>query len=136
MDIFDQLRRDEGLRLHPYQDTVGKTTIGYGRNLTDKGISEREADFLLANDVKDFSELLDSHLPWFQAIDSVRQGAIVNMAFNMGFKHLEEFPAMLGAVAQGDWEKAAMEMLDSKWRQEVGARAVRLAQQMHTGIWV
>ena len=34
--IFDQLKRDEGLRLTPYQDSVGKLTIGYGRNLDDK----------------------------------------------------------------------------------------------------
>ena len=33
MNLYDLLRRDEGLRLKPYQDTVGKTTIGIGQRL-------------------------------------------------------------------------------------------------------
>ena len=46
-DLIEDLKRDEGFRSHPYRDTVGKLTIGYGRNLDDVGISEREAEQLL-----------------------------------------------------------------------------------------
>lgn len=42
--LLSELSRDEGRRLKPYLDTVGKTTIGVGRNLTDVGISEDECD--------------------------------------------------------------------------------------------
>jgi lysozyme len=47
------LQRHEGLRLRlrAYRDTVGKLTIGYGRNLDDRGISEDEAGFMLDNDI-------------------------------------------------------------------------------------
>ena len=38
------LRAHEGLRLKAYQCTADKTTIGYGRNLDDKGISNEEAE--------------------------------------------------------------------------------------------
>jgi lysozyme len=51
MDLIEQLRRDEGVRLHPYTDTVGKLTIGVGRNLADMGISDAEATVLLQNDI-------------------------------------------------------------------------------------
>lgn len=50
-DIILDLKLDEGLRLKPYRDTVGKLTIGIGRNLDDVGISEAEAEYLLSNDL-------------------------------------------------------------------------------------
>ena len=43
--LAEQLKVHEGLRLKPYKDTVGKWTIGIGRNLEDKGITEQEALF-------------------------------------------------------------------------------------------
>jgi lysozyme len=135
LDIHEQLQRDEGLRLRPYVDTVGKTTIGYGRNLIDKGISADEANVLLRNDVQEASEELNRRLPWFAAVDEVRQGVLVNMCFNMGFVSLEEFTKMIAAVAQGDWNLASQEMLNSLWAREVGDRATRLAEQMRLGIW-
>lgn len=38
--LQEQLIRDEGVRKFPYKDTVGKTTIGVGRNLDDVGLSQ------------------------------------------------------------------------------------------------
>lgn len=135
MDVLDQVRRDEGLRLHPYVDTVGKTTIGYGRNLVDKGISTDEANVLLKNDVDEVAALLRNRLPWFEALDDVRQAVLVNMCFNMGFGGLEEFTKFLAAAAQGRWSDAKAEMLDSAWAKQVGERANRLATQIETGVW-
>jgi lysozyme len=51
VDIYEQIKRDEGIRLKLYIDTVDKATIGCGRNLTDVGISQDEVFLLLYNDV-------------------------------------------------------------------------------------
>jgi len=48
--LIRQLREHEGLRLPPYHCPAGKLTIGIGRNLGDKGITEKEAVMLLEND--------------------------------------------------------------------------------------
>lgn len=136
MDIATQLRRDEGVRQFPYVDTVGKTTIGVGRNLTDVGLSGVEIDFLLQNDIDKVTTQLQSRLPYFDALDPMRQAVLQNMCFNLGFAGLEGFPKMLAAFAQGDWDTAADEMLNSLWATQVGARATRLAQQTRTGQWV
>jgi lysozyme len=123
-----------------YIDTEGRITVGVGRNLSDKGLSTVEIEFLLANDVKEVTAELESKLPYFQALDPVRQAVLVNMCFNLGFAGLGKFADMLAAVAQGDWRKAAAEMLRSKWADQVGKepgqRADRLAYQMREGIWV
>jgi lysozyme len=135
-NIYEQLRRDEGVRKFPYRDTVGKLTIGVGRNLNGKGLTDEEIEHLFRNDIGELILEAQSRLPWFTALDGVRQGVILNMAFNMGFAGLEKFPKFLMAVAQGQWETAADEMRDSEWAQQVGDRAVRLEEQMRTGAWV
>lgn len=135
MDIIEQLRRDEGMRLKPYTDTVGKLTIGCGRNLTDVGISQEEADYLLANDIKRAQDALSSY-PWYTALDSIRQAAITNMAFNLGLHGLLGFPHFLSAVAKQDWITAASELANSVWAKQVGDRATRLEQQIVSGEWV
>lgn len=135
MDIFDQLRRDEGLILHPYRDSVGKITIGIGRNLDDVGISEKEADFLLANDVNSATVALEANFPWTMGLDDARKGALVNMTFNMGIRGLSEFRDFLAKMQAGDFRAAAGAMLDSLWARQVGPRATRLSIQIESGAW-
>ena len=51
-EVQNMLIRHEGLKLFPYQCPAGKTTIGVGRNLDDKGISEKEAMYMLNEDIQ------------------------------------------------------------------------------------
>ena len=129
-----QLRRHEGIRYKPYKDTVGKLTIGVGRNLDDKGISESEADMMLDNDIKD--ACLDaSSVPGFSGADPVRQCVLINIVFNMGLYRVMRFKKMIAAILQKNWHEASKEMLDSKWADQVGKRAAELSEQMRTGRW-
>ena len=134
-NIFDQLRRDEGVRLKPYTDSVGKITIGIGRNLTDVGISEFEANQFLKADVLKASDALRENLPWVNDLDDALYNVLLNMCFNMGIHGLLSFKNTLAKIQAGDYAGAAQAMLDSKWAQQVGARAHRLSVQMETGIW-
>jgi lysozyme len=135
MNILDQLKRDEGIRLHPYKDSVGKLTIGVGRNLDDVGISADEADYLLQNDLKTATSHLQSALPWALQLDDVRRAVLINMTFNMGIAGLLTFKNTLSLIQTGQYDKAADNMLESKWAEQVGPRAHRLALQMKTGTW-
>ncbi len=135
MTIEDQLIRDEALRLKPYRDSVGKLTIGVGRNLDDVGISQDEAMTLLQNDIEHASAVLRTRLPWTISIDEVRRAALVNMCFNMGIGGLLGFRKFLAALESGDYKSAAAEMMDSTWYKQVGDRAHRLSIQIETGEW-
>ncbi len=128
-----ELTRDEGVRLHPYVDTVGKTTIGVGRNLTDCGISLEEAQGLLVNDINRAICDLDREFPWWRDLAEVRQRVLVNMAFNLGIAKLRGFPHTLTLVEMGRYHEAAVAMLDSRWATQVGPRALRLAAMMDAG---
>ena len=130
--LRSQLERHEGLRLKPYNDTVGKLTIGYGRNLEDVGISRDEADFMLDNDIDQVERQLET-VDEYRDLDAVRQAVIANMAFNLGFAGLMGFKNMWAAIGRRDWESASEEMLNSKWARQVGVRAVELSEIMRTG---
>ena len=127
-----ELIRDEGLRLKPYYDSVGKLTIGIGRNLDDNGISEAEALVMLRNDIANSQRELE-RFGWFRQLDSRRKDAILNMHFNLGLPRLLSFKKMIAALEQGKWDKAADEALNSRWAEQVGERAVRISSIIRHG---
>lgn len=135
MTLAEQLIRDEGIRLRPYRDSVGKLTIGIGRNLDDVGISKAEALFLLDNDITTAILALEAALPWTHSLDPVRLAVLTNMAFNLGITGLLGFHHFLAAVQAGNYSLAKDHMLASKWASQVGPRAIRLADQMNSGVW-
>lgn len=130
---MEQLIRHEGLRLFPYRDSVGKLTIGVGRNLTDVGISRDEALTLLAADVVEASNDLAS-FPWFRSLSEARRRALIDMRFNLGATGFRGFRATLAALASGDYAKAAAQMRHSKWYGQVGRRGEALARMVETGL--
>ena len=128
------LKRHEGLRLHPYRDTTGHLTIGWGHNL-EWGISEPVAALLLREDVARAEAALVRAHRWVRELDPVRKAVLVSMAFNLGLEGLLRFSQTLGAVASGRWADAAAAMRRSQWADQVGARAEELAEMMVTGEW-
>ena len=128
-----QIIAHEGLRLKPYTDTVGKLTIGCGRNLSDVGITYDEAMVLLDHDLD--TAINDcASFPWFLALDPVRQRVVVDMRFNLGPTKLRGFARTLKAISDKRYGDAADAMLASKWAKQVGRRAQRLARMMRTGV--
>ncbi len=134
--LEDQLIDHEGLELKPYQCTADKLTIGVGRNIEDRGITEDEARYLLKNDIKIVEDELLEKKPVVAGLDAVRQRVLVDMGFNLGIPTLLKFQNMWSAIEEEDFERAADEALDSRWAKQVGRRAERLCQAMATGEWV
>lgn len=131
--VEEQLRRDEGVREKPYKDSVGKTTIGVGRNLTDVGLNAEEIEFLLANDIDRAATAAQRLVKTFDTLSETRKAVLVNMAFNLGYIRFSGFKRMIEAVEERRFKDAAAEMLNSTWAQQVSSRAVRLSQQMSEG---
>lgn len=121
------IKRHEELRLKPYHCTAGKLTIGYGRNLDDKGITEEEADRMLHNDILLCSLQLDRDLPWWKHHPENVQMVLMDMCFNLGINGFLEFKRTLGYIRDQKYSAAAVEMLKSKWASQVGARAKELS---------
>lgn len=153
-DFIEKLIKHEGLRLEVYQDSLGIDTIGIGRNLKDRGITpaelewmdipnmavvhtmgitEADAMYLAENDIKIVEEELCKAHPCVEDLDAVRQLILMDMAFNMGVPRLNKFKNMWAAVHKGDFDTAAVEMLDSRWAKQVKGRATKLSEAMKLG---
>jgi lysozyme len=146
--IKAQLVRHEGLRLKPYRCTAGKLTIGIGRNLDDCGISQSEAYIMLINDIMNCEKQLQQKIPdIYNGLDEVRKSVLLNMCISipqsrfaplrepcyLGINGLLGFKNTLAFVKAGDWERAANNMLVSRWAKQVGRRAIELSELMRKG---
>lgn len=123
----------ENYKQFPYTDTTGHLTVGIGRNLSDRGISTTEAFYLLDDDILYFSSKLAHYLPFFIELSENRQIALIDMCFNLGVQGFLNFKNMIAALASHDYDRAANEMLNSKWAEQVGDRATCLANIIRTG---
>jgi lysozyme len=131
--LEQELEIDEGKKKKPYKCTAGKWTIGIGRNLDDRGLSDDEITYLFRNDIQSVFDDLDRSLPWWRKLSDARQRVLANMCLNLGITRLLGFKNTLKAVEEGRYNDAAEGMLASLWAKQVGARAQRLAKMMREG---
>ena len=128
----DMLKIHEGYEQYPYVCSMGITTIGYGRNLESRGLTEEEAAYLLQCDVKlAEGELLDQY-DYYWKLSGARKAVLIDMMVNLGSTRLRQFKKMHRALELRDYSLAAVEMLDSRWARQVGQRSKTLAQIMVT----
>ena len=137
--------RHEGFRSHTYRDSKGYETIGYGFNLesgrfsqeqVDRwrryGISEAEAKEVLDQELQKSREQLEK-FDWYKKLDPVRQGALLDMTYNMGIGWVDKFEKAVAALKSGDYERAADEILNSEYAKDVGIRANEVADLIRYG---
>jgi len=122
---------DEAVRDLPYEDSVGKLTIGVGWNL-EKPMRHDEIMLRLKNDILEVEEQLND-FKWYTNMDEVRRLVLLDMCFNLGLTRLLGFKKMTAALMERDYDRAADEMESSKWAKQVGVRATRLISMMRSG---
>lgn len=130
--LVEQLMLHEGVRAKPYMDSVGKITIGCGRNLSDVGLSDEEIFVLLNNDIDAVIHDLDA-FPWFTSLDPIRQRVLCDLRFNLGPVRLRGFKMLLRAMSEADHPAAAHALQHSLWYSQVGTRGPRLVNMLRTG---
>jgi lysozyme len=134
--LREQLKVDEGVKYEIYKDHLGYPTFGIGHLITEDDpehgepngteISEDRVNEVFESDVATFVSESKILFPDLDELPDVAQQVIVNMAFNMGRPRLSKFKNFIAGVNDRDWTRAAEEMMDSRWADQVGARATRL----------
>ena len=134
----------EGEVLTTYKCPAGFWTVGVGHNLQANPlpdvkigdtISQQRSREILSRDVAHCFLALEKHLPWSERLADARLAVLIDMCFNLGMWGLLKFKNTLAAIEAGDYEKASLMMLQSKWAGQVGKRAIRLSTMMKTGEW-
>jgi len=124
-EVLDMLIKNEGMMCNLYTCKAGKTSIGVGRNLTDIGISEEEARFLAKNDKERAIKNLDKHWAVWRSFPKEAQLVCIDMTFNLGINGFMGFRKTRALMEMGMWLEASEELLDSKYKIQVGDRAYR-----------
>lgn len=130
--LLESVKYHEGYRDTAYRDSVGVWTIGYGTNLQTLQIDRDLAEKWLVQRL-DEAKLFASRLPEWAVLDGPRQDVVVEMIYNLGPSRYVLFANTRRAMLEGRFEDAANGMLASRWAEQVGRRAIRLAAQMRTG---
>lgn len=134
MSIEDYIKSNEGFRKYPYKDSEGHLTIGYGINL-EEGIEEEVASFWISKRVQIAMEELNDIIPLnlLRTPTNNRLYAMTDMMYNLGKTKFLTFKKMIQAIKDGNWNKAADELLDSKYALQTGKRAIENANRLKNG---
>lgn len=147
--LRQELRGDEGEVLRVYDDATGKPigpgtvvrgnpSVGVGRNLSGRGLTQAEAEFLLSNDIASCEAELAAPLPWVTQLTPGRQTVIYSLYFNVGLGNPARFqakwPNFLAQMQAGEYVQAADNLESTQpWASQVGPRAQRLGELVRFG---
>lgn len=140
-DLIEQIKLDltkhEGCKTDVYLCSEGYATAGIGHMLFGEEEmpvgTEVSMEQVLEWFKSDFDEAVADCCALFLNFASLPaqvQRVLVNMAFNIGRNRLGKFKKMITAVNEGNWVKAANEMVDSRWYNQVGNRSIELENWM------
>ncbi len=146
-DLLDMIRRHEGLRLSPYFCPGGHKTLAYGWNLDANQLPEDiaaclrvygritydMAERLLNISVDTATRQARGIYPGFDDFTENRRNALVDFVFNLGAGGALKFKKMRAAIADGDWDRAADCMIQSKWFRQVGNRSREIVGLIREG---
>ena len=134
--VKDRIKKHEGYRDTIYTDSLGYSTIGYGHLVIEDGFipgiqySKNELEQVFE---KDFATAVQSANKLVGDFDICEEafGVVVEMCFQLGFTRVSKFKFFLSALKRQDYERAAEEMLLSKWHEQTPERCQTLANIMN-----
>ena len=128
--IVEMLKRHEGLKTYAYRCSQDKLTIGIGRNIQDRGISEKEAYYLLNNDIEKVQEELTKNWGVWRTFPEKARLVCIDMAFQMGIAGFMSFRETRKLMELGKWLEASEEVLRSRYAVQTPHRALYNSRQL------
>ena len=123
------IRKIRGQLGKPVEDELARIAKESGKEVGPP-IAKERCESCLQQDIKIVCDELDMNEPWWRSLDGNRQRVVANMCFNLGYPRFSKFKKFIAAMQTSDWEKAAEEMMDSKWSTQVGERDTRLRESV------
>lgn len=121
-EIVDFIKKVEGLKLKPYEDKFGNLTIGYGRNLDDRGITKEEAEILLYTDLAIAEYYLRDIFQNYDEFPLELKIVLTSMMFNLGKNRFLTFKKFIKAIKDRDYKKAVIELNNSRRARQLPKR--------------
>ena len=138
--LREEIAADEGEVHEIYLDHLGLPTFGIGHLVLDSDpesglpvgtpIDNERVIEAFESDIETVLSDCNTLYPDFDDLPEEAQRVIANMMFNMGRPRLSQFKGMKAGVDSRDWNRAADEMVDSRWYRQVTNRADRLVERI------
>ena len=125
--LLESIKHHEGFVEHVYDDSLGIPTIGYGFAIKDLVLEEDLCDEILLRKLRILGRSVMGKFPFFDSLPSECKSVLMEMCYQLGVTGVSKFKKALKAMEDGDWEKAADEMLDSKWAKQTPRRAKEMS---------
>ena len=127
-DIIEQLKIHEGYKPTVYKCTEGVDTIGIGFAIKALHLSEEVCDMILEEKLEALEERFEDKFDWFRTSPVEVRNVMLNMAYQLGFRGFCKFKKTIAYLEEAEWDKASVEMLDSKWAKQTPNRAKELSE--------
>ena len=136
--LLESVKKHEGYKDHVYLDTRNKRTVGVGHLCVEDhwedGVAYPEEMLMkvLKDDLKNAirgAEELCSDCP---VLEDQAKEIITEMVFQLGKTGVSKFRNMWKALGQDppNYERASLEMLDSRWASQTPGRAKEMSDHM------
>tara|TARA_R100000742_G_C4255626_1_gene73556 strand:+ start:352 stop:807 length:456 start_codon:yes stop_codon:yes gene_type:complete len=147
IDTKRRIKEHEGFSPTVYADSLGYKTVGYGHLVTIKDdfvmgeiYSPEQLDGVFNEDYsiaeKDGKDIIRDEITievWETYSDKQKEiveSVLIEMCFNLGKPRVLKFKNFLQGLKDKDFNKAADEMLDSRWAVQVKSRALILSNMI------
>ena len=142
-ELTKSIRKHEGEKRNKdgkhvvYEDSEGFPTVGYGHKVTKVDglkvgdtIDDAKADQLFNQDIEKAKSGAKTVITNFDALPDEVRHILTEMVYQMGASGVKKFENTLEHIKNGDYKKAAQEMLNSEWAKQTPSRAKALAERM------
>jgi lysozyme len=128
---LSMLKRHEGYKTKPYQDSLGLWTIGIGHLIGDgkslppewdREFSDQEVLDIFAKDYAVHSKAA-MKIPGFDKLDAIWQASLIDITFNMGPAWWHSWKIFQQQLLSGDLAGAIDNLAGSKWAKQTKSRA-------------
>lgn len=152
--IYDKLigiiKEHEGLYLEPYLDSMGVKTAGYGSTHINKeqakalnvnsfddieSITKEQAENLLEEEVAYILVRLNT-IDWVDDLPNYAKLVFLDLCYNVGLHGALSFSNMIKYLKEHNFEKAGLELMDSKLLSQVKGRNIRMGMYLMTGVLI
>ena len=128
MSLIDSIKQHEGYRSKVYKDSLGIDTIGYGFAIKDLELDQDICDLILERKVKDLKDRIKKKFSWYKYMPPTIKEIIIEMCYQLGLYGFSCFKKTISYLQNKEWEKASVEMLDSRWAVQTPRRARELSE--------
>ena len=129
-NLIDSIKQHEGYVGIVYKDSLGIDTIGYGFAIKDLELDKDVCEIILERKVKDLQDRVDNKFNWYRYMPPEIKDIVLEMCYQMGVYGFSCFKKTIAYLQDKQWEKASVEMLDSRWAQQTPNRAQEMSNRV------